>query len=101
VRARDIDLEYSLYSDHATANYLSIAGTENQYLEAVLIGGPIALVLFVKGYLHKYSIADSIQDGTTLPFYYNLAPNHMVVPHGLQSALNATHGYLFRGIRKP
>jgi type I restriction enzyme R subunit len=28
-----------------------------------------------KGYLHKYSIADSIEDGTTLPLYYNLAPN--------------------------
>lgn len=34
-----------------------------------------------KGYLHKYSIADSIQDGTTLPLYYNLAPNEMLVPH--------------------
>ena len=34
-----------------------------------------------KGYLHKYSIADSIEDGTTLPLYYNLAPNEMQVPH--------------------
>lgn len=34
-----------------------------------------------KGYLHKYSIADSIEDGTTLPLYYNLAPNAMLVPH--------------------
>ena len=34
-----------------------------------------------KGYLHKYSIADSIDDGTTLPLYYNLAPNEMLVPH--------------------
>jgi type I restriction enzyme R subunit len=34
-----------------------------------------------KGYLHKYSIADSISDGTTLPLYYNLAPNEMLVPH--------------------
>ncbi len=34
-----------------------------------------------KGYLHKYSIADSIGDGTTLPLYYNLAPNEMLVPH--------------------
>ncbi|MBN1958726.1 MAG: HsdR family type I site-specific deoxyribonuclease, partial [Desulfuromonadales bacterium] len=33
-----------------------------------------------KGYLHKYSIADSIEDGTTLPLYYNLAPNEMLVP---------------------
>ncbi len=34
-----------------------------------------------KGYLHKYSISDSIEDGTTLPLYYNLAPNDMLVPH--------------------
>jgi len=34
-----------------------------------------------KGYLHKYSIADSIEDGTTLPLYYNIAPNEMLVPH--------------------
>ena len=34
-----------------------------------------------KGYLHKYSIADSIGDGTTLPLYYSLAPNEMLVPH--------------------
>ncbi len=33
------------------------------------------------GYLHKYSIADSIDDGTTLPLYYQLAPNEMLVPH--------------------
>lgn len=34
-----------------------------------------------QGYLHKYSIADSIQDGTTLPLYYQLAPNDLLVPH--------------------
>jgi type I restriction enzyme R subunit len=34
-----------------------------------------------RGYLHKYSIADSIEDGTTLPLYYQLAPNEMLVPH--------------------
>lgn len=36
-----------------------------------------------QGYLHKYSIADSIADGTTLPLYYNLAPNDMLVDHDL------------------
>ena len=36
-----------------------------------------------KGYLHKYSISESIQDGTTLPLYYNLAPNEMLVPQDL------------------
>jgi len=34
-----------------------------------------------KGYLHKYSIAESIADGTTLPLYYGMAPNEMLVPH--------------------
>ena len=34
-----------------------------------------------QGYLHKYSIADSIKDGTTLLLYYQLAPNEMLVPH--------------------
>ncbi|WP_390089745.1 type I restriction enzyme subunit R domain-containing protein [Geminocystis herdmanii] len=33
-----------------------------------------------KGYLHKYSIAESIEDGTTLPLYYNIAPNQLLVP---------------------
>jgi len=36
-----------------------------------------------QGYLHKYSIAESIDDGTTLPLYYNLAPNEMLVPHDI------------------
>lgn len=31
-----------------------------------------------KGYLHKYSIAESIADGTTLPLFYNIAPNDML-----------------------
>lgn len=33
-----------------------------------------------KGYLDKYSIAESIEDGTTLPLHYTLAPNEMRVP---------------------
>lgn len=33
-----------------------------------------------EGYLHKYSIRESIEDGTTLALYYNLAPNEMLVP---------------------
>lgn len=32
------------------------------------------------GYLDKYSIAESIEDGTTLPLHYSLAPNEMQVP---------------------
>ncbi|BDQ02085.1 MAG: type I deoxyribonuclease HsdR [Ignavibacterium sp.] len=33
-----------------------------------------------KGYLDKYSISASINDGTTLPLYYSLAPNELRVP---------------------
>jgi len=33
-----------------------------------------------KGYLHKYSISDSIEDGTTLPLFYGMAPNDLLVP---------------------
>jgi len=49
-----------------------------------------------KGYLHKYSISESIADGTTLPLYYNLAPNEMLVPHEIMEkeflALAETEG---------
>ena len=33
-----------------------------------------------KGYLDKYSIAESIEDGTTVPLKYTLAPNEIRVP---------------------
>lgn len=49
-----------------------------------------------QGYLHKYSIAESIEDGTTLPLYYSLAPNEMLVPHEIMEkeflALAGTEG---------
>ena len=49
-----------------------------------------------KGYLHKYSIAESIEDKTTLPLYYSLAPNEMLVPHEIMEkeflALAETEG---------
>jgi len=32
-----------------------------------------------KGYLDKYSIAESIEDGTTVPLHYSLAPNELLV----------------------
>lgn len=32
-----------------------------------------------KGYLDKYSIAESIEDGTTVPLHYTLAPNELQV----------------------
>ncbi len=33
-----------------------------------------------QGYLHKYSIKESIEDGTTLGLFYHLAPNELRVP---------------------
>lgn len=32
-----------------------------------------------KGYLDKYSIKESVQDGTTVPLHYQLAPNDLLV----------------------
>ena len=32
-----------------------------------------------KGYLDKYSIRESIEDGTTVPLHYSLAPNELMV----------------------
>ena len=32
-----------------------------------------------KGYLEKYSIRESVADGTTVPLHYQLAPNHLLV----------------------
>ncbi|MER5868478.1 HsdR family type I site-specific deoxyribonuclease [Streptomyces sp. NPDC002044] len=34
------------------------------------------------GYLDKYSIQESIEDGTTLPIRYMMAPSHMTIPAG-------------------
>lgn len=49
-----------------------------------------------KGYLHKYSISESIKDGTTLPLYYGLAPNEMLANEALMEdefwALAGTEG---------
>jgi len=41
-----MDLEYRLYSGRSSDRRLSICGHREPYIEASLIGGPIALVLF-------------------------------------------------------
>lgn len=48
-----------------------------------------------EGYLHKYSIADSIEDGTTLPLFYGMAPNEMLVPKEIleKEFLNLAEAY--------
>lgn len=48
-----------------------------------------------KGYLHKYSIAESIEDGTTLPLFYGMAPNELLVPKDIleKEFLNLADAY--------
>lgn len=36
-----------------------------------------------KGYLDKYSIAESIEEGTTVPLHYSLAPNELTIDRDL------------------
>lgn len=48
-----------------------------------------------QGYLHKYSISDSIEDGTTLPLFYSMAPNDLLVPKEIleKEFLNLAEAY--------
>jgi type I restriction enzyme R subunit len=48
-----------------------------------------------RGYLHKYSISDSIEDGTTLPLFYGMAPNDLLVPKEIleKEFLNLAEAY--------
>jgi type I restriction enzyme R subunit len=48
-----------------------------------------------KGYLHKYSIAESIEDRTTLPLFYAVAPNELLVPKDIleKEFLNLADAY--------
>ncbi|MEZ5106797.1 MAG: HsdR family type I site-specific deoxyribonuclease [Draconibacterium sp.] len=48
-----------------------------------------------QGYLHKYSISDSIEDGTTLPLFYGMAPNNLLVPKEIleKEFLNLAEAY--------
>jgi type I restriction enzyme R subunit len=47
------------------------------------------------GYLHKYSIAESIADYTTLPLFYGMAPNELLVPKDIleREFLNLAEAY--------
>jgi len=75
------DLGNYLFAGLPNANYIGFTGTP---VDKTVYGRGTFKTFGCeddKGYLHKYSIADSIEDGTTLPLYYNLAPNEMLVPH--------------------
>lgn len=47
------------------------------------------------GYLHKYSIRESIEDITTLPLFYGMAPNELLVPKDIleKEFLNLAEAY--------
>ncbi len=80
-RTTDGDLGTYLMAGVPNASYIGFTGTP---IDKTAYGKGTFKTFGMedeKGYLHKYSIADSIQDGTTLPLYYNLAPNEMLVPH--------------------
>ncbi len=71
-------------------NYLMAALSDATYFG--FTGTPIDKILYgkgtfkifgkedEKGYLDKYSIAESIEDGTTVPLHYTLAPSEIRVP---------------------
>ena len=53
-----------------------------------------------QGYLHKYSIRESIEDGTTLPLFYNLAPNELRIPAEQKAEYNTKVINLVKSIEK-
>ena len=79
-RTTSSDLGNYLMAALPNATYLGFTGTP---IEKILYGRGTFKVFGKeddKGYLDKYSIAESIEDGTTLPLHYTLAPNEMLVP---------------------
>ncbi|MCM8812211.1 MAG: HsdR family type I site-specific deoxyribonuclease [Candidatus Omnitrophica bacterium] len=74
------DLGNYLMAALPNASYFGFTGTP---IDKILYGRGTFKV-FGKddkgGYLDKYSIAESIEDGTTVPLHYTLAPNEVRVP---------------------
>jgi type I restriction enzyme R subunit len=74
------DLGNYLMAAIPNANYIGFTGTP---VDKTDYGQGTFKVFGIddkKGYLHKYSISDSIRDGTTLPLFYSLAENEFLVP---------------------
>jgi len=73
------DLGNYLMGALPNATYLGFTGTP---IDKTAYGKGTFKVFGVddpQGYLDKYSIAESIEDGTTVPLYYALAPNELRV----------------------
>lgn len=73
------DLGNFLFAAVPNATFIGFTGTP---IDKIAYGRGTFKVFGIdddKGYLDKYSIAESIEDGTTLPLNYALAPNDMLV----------------------
>ncbi len=74
------DLGNYLMGALPNATYLGFTGTP---IDRTAFGKGTFKVFGVddqpKGYLDKYSIRESVEDGTTVPLHYQLAPNDMLV----------------------
>ncbi len=73
------DLGNYLMGALPNATYLGFTGTP---VDKTVYGKGTFKVFGVddpQGYLDKYSIAESVEDGTTVPLYYSLAPNELRV----------------------
>lgn len=74
------DLGNYLFAALPNATYIGFTGTP---IDKIAYGKGTFKVFGrddPQGYLDKYSISESIEDGTTLPLNYSLAPNEMLVP---------------------
>ncbi|GAB4376236.1 MAG: HsdR family type I site-specific deoxyribonuclease [Calditrichia bacterium] len=72
------DLGNYLFAGLPNATYIGFTGTP---IDKTTYGkGTFKIFGFEdeKGYLHKYSIAESIENKTTLPLFYSLAPNDLL-----------------------
>jgi type I restriction enzyme R subunit len=73
------DLGNYLMGALPNATYLGFTGTP---IDKTAYGKGTFKVFGVddeKGYLDKYSIRESVEDGTTVPLHYSLAPNELLV----------------------
>jgi len=74
------DLGNYLFAALPNATYIGFTGTP---IDKIAYGKGTFKVFGKddpKGYLDKYPISESIEDGTTLPLNYSMAPNEMLVP---------------------
>ena len=82
-RTTSSDLGNYLVAALPNATYFGFTGTP---IDKILYGRGTFKVFGKddeKGYLDKYTIAESIEDGTTVPLHYALAPSEIRVPQNM------------------